>query len=114
MKISKVSDIKKENVNLENTKNVKIQWLISKNDGAENFHMRLFEVEKGGHTPLHSHSHEHEVFILRGTGKFVCEEKVYDLQPESVIFVPPNKKHQFKNSGDKVLKFLCIIPAIAG
>ncbi|MBS7654346.1 cupin domain-containing protein, partial [Candidatus Bathyarchaeota archaeon] len=28
----------------------------------------------------------------------------------SVIFIPPNEKHQFKNTGGKTVKFLCLIP----
>ena len=31
--------------------------------------MRQFEVAPGGHTPKHSHGHEHEVFVLEGIGR---------------------------------------------
>ncbi|MEA1965323.1 MAG: hypothetical protein U9O41_09435 [Candidatus Aerophobetes bacterium] len=31
-----------------------IRWLISRKDGAENFAMRMIEVEPGGPTPFHS------------------------------------------------------------
>jgi oxalate decarboxylase/phosphoglucose isomerase-like protein (cupin superfamily) len=27
-----------------------------------------------------------------------------------VIFVPPNREHRFMNTGDSVLRMLCIIP----
>ena len=50
---------------------LKVRWLITKETGAENFAMRLFEMEAGGNSPLHSHNWEHEVFILEGEGTVV-------------------------------------------
>ena len=113
MKIERSSDIPQSSVELEGAKGVEIRWLISKNDGANNFAMRMFELKPGGYTPLHSHSHEHEVFVLEGQGLFVYEEAEYEFGPKYVIFVPGNKEHQFKNTGDSILKFLCLIPTSA-
>jgi len=89
---------------------VGIRWLISKEDGAQNFAMRMFELQPGGHTPLHAHSQEHEVFILEGEGTFVYEGQKHPFGAEYVVFVPPNKEHRFMNTGDSVLRMLCIIP----
>ncbi|HDO19847.1 MAG TPA: cupin domain-containing protein [Thermoplasmatales archaeon] len=88
----------------------KIRWLISKRDGAQNFAMRLFEIEKDGCTPWHRHDWEHEVFILEGKGKLVSEAGEEELKPGEFVFVPPMEWHQFKNDGSKVLKFLCLVP----
>ena len=87
-----------------------IRWLISKREGAPNFAMRLFEVEPGGYTPFHDHPWEHEVFVLEGKGKLVLENEEIPFEKEYFIFVPPGEKHQFKNTGDSTLRFLCIIP----
>ena len=89
---------------------VKIRWLITKEMGAENFAMRLFEMEPGGYSPLHAHSWEHEVFILEGEGFVFDGEKSKEFKAGDVIFVSPNERHQFKNNGEKTLKFLCLIP----
>jgi len=113
MKIEKSSNIAKRTVEIEGAKDVEIRWLISKDDGAENFAMRMFKIKSGGFTPLHSHPHEHEVFVLEGEGVFVCEGEEYELSEEYVIFVPGDKEHQFKNTGDSVLRFLCLIPISA-
>ena len=40
----------------EGTMNLKVRWRIAKETGAENFAMRLFEIETGGHSPLHTHN----------------------------------------------------------
>ena len=113
MKIEKSNDIEKSPVEIEGAKDVEIRWLISKNDGAENFAMRMFELQPSGYTPLHTHPHEHEVFVIEGEGIFVCEEEEYKFGAEYAIFVPGDKEHQFKNTGDSVLRFICLIPASA-
>jgi quercetin dioxygenase-like cupin family protein len=113
MKVEKSSNIAKVAVELEGAKNVEIRWLISKEDGAQNFAMRMFELQPGGHTPLHVHAHEHEVFVIEGDGILVYEGKEHKFNTEYVIFVPPNKEHQFRNTGNSTLRMLCIIPASA-
>ncbi len=113
MKVEKSSNISKCSVELDGAKDVEIRLLISKEDGAENFAMRMFELQPGGYTPLHTHPHEHEVFVLEGQGVFVCEGQENEFSAEYVIFVPPNKEHRFKNTGNSVLRMLCIIPAAA-
>ncbi len=111
MKVEKSANILKSTVEIAGAKGVEIRWLVSKADGAENFAMRMFELQPGGNTPLHTHPHEHEVFVIEGKGIFVCEQKRYEFESEYVIFVPGGKEHQFKNTGDSVLRFLCLIPA---
>ena len=113
MKVEKSSDVPKNVVEMKGAKDVEIRWLICKDDGAENIAMRMFELKPGGHTPLHTHTHEHEVFIVEGEGAFVFEGEEHRFGTEDVIFVPPNKEHQFRNTGNSVLRFLCIISASA-
>jgi len=113
MKVEKSGNISKSSVGEQGAKNVEIRWLISKEDGAENFAMRMFELQPGGYTPLHEHRHEHEVFVIEGEGIFVYEGKEYQFNRDYVIFVPPNKEHQFKNTGNSILRLLCLIPTSA-
>lgn len=113
MKVEKSSNISKCSVELDGAKDVEVRCLISKEDGAENFAMRMFELQPGGYTPLHTHPHEHEVFVIEGQGVFVCEGQEHEFSAEYVIFVPPNKEHRFKNIGNSVLRMLCIIPVSA-
>ncbi|MDD3625877.1 MAG: cupin domain-containing protein [bacterium] len=104
------SEVTLEPVNMAGASNAGIRWLISEKDGAPTFALRMFELEKGGCTPYHSHTWEHEVFALEGTGAVVGEEGELSLNPGDVAFVPGNDEHNFINKGDKVFKFLCIIP----
>jgi quercetin dioxygenase-like cupin family protein len=91
-------------------KNVKLRWLISKKDGAENFAMRMFEVQAGGCSPLHQHDWEHEVFILEGNGLLRDKTHEEPFAAGDVVFVPSMEWHQFVNSGKSMLRFLCLIP----
>ena len=110
MKILHFEDMESNPVQMEGAKDVTIRWLIAKEDGAPNFAMRLFEVQPGGHTPLHTHPHEHEVFILAGRGVVTDEGTERPIGPEDAILVPGGCQHNFKNTGDSVLRFLCLIP----
>jgi quercetin dioxygenase-like cupin family protein len=113
MKIEKCSNIVKKPVEVGGAEGTEIRWLISKEDGAGNFAMRMFEIQPGGCTPLHTHPHEHEIFAVEGEGVFVYEGKEYEFSKDYVIFVPGGSEHQFRNSGDSVLRLLCLIPASA-
>jgi len=96
--------------NEKGIKNLKIRWLISKKDGAENFAMRLFEVEPDGHSPLHQHDWEHEVFILEGNGLANDGKNKTPFKKGDVFFIKSMEWHQLINTGNETLKFLCLIP----
>jgi len=109
MKLSHYQDVEAKEAN-EGASKLKVRWLITKEMGAPSFAMRFFEMESGGHSPLHAHPWEHEVFILEGEGVAVGGKEERKLKAGDAIFVPPNEKHQFRNTGKKVLKFLCLVP----
>jgi len=110
MKIVDYKEVKAEAVDFEEAKDVKVRWLISDKDKAPNFVMRLFEVDPGGYSPLHTHNWEHEVFILEGEGVATDGENETQIISGTVVYVAPDEKHQFKNTGSDTLKFLCLIP----
>lgn len=110
MKVAKYTDVASESAG-EGTKGASIRWLIKKEDGAPNFAMRLFELEPGGHTPLHRHEWEHEVFILEGGGALVGEEGAETpFTAGDFAFIPGGELHQFVNRGGATTKILCLIP----
>ena len=109
MKIVHYQEVEPEKAE-EGASKLKVRWLITKEMGAENFAMRMFEVEPGGHSPFHSHPWEHEVFILNGEGLVVGEGRERKFRAGNVVFIPPNEKHQFKNNSEKTIKFLCLVP----
>lgn len=109
-KVFRYDTIKAEDVTTEGAVGVKVRWLITKEMGAENFAMRVFEVEPNGYTPLHKHQWEHESFILEGEGQLFDGERNLPLKSADIVFIPSNELHQFINSGKTTLKFICLIP----
>ena len=109
MKVFHYQDVRAEDAG-EGTSGLTVRWLITKEMGAENFAMRLFEMKPGGHSPFHGHPWEHEVFILEGEGIVLGGGEERKFRANDVIFIPPNEKHQLKNTGEKTVKFLCFIP----
>ena len=103
-------DIALEDVNEEGAVGAKIRWLINKSDDAKNFSMRYFEIEKGGRSPVHNHPWEHEVYVIKGKCKVVCDDESGEVEEGGVIFVPQNTDHNFMNVGDGPLHFICVIP----
>ena len=110
MKVLSYSDIKTEDVIMKGAEQVRVRWVITSDDGAPNFAMRIFEIEKGGHSPYHSPPYEHEVYVLDGKGVLRFEGREYPFEEGYVIFVDPEKKHGFYNTGNSILSFLCLIP----
>jgi len=105
------SEVPSEIPKLEGTKGVTLRWLISKNDGAKNYAMRLFELAPDGIIPLHDHEKtEHEVFIVEGNGILQTLEKNLEIKKGDAIFIKPGEKHSFQNNSKKPLKFICVIP----
>ncbi len=110
MKIVHYSEVPAEDPGGE-TRGVTIRRVISAQDGALNFHLRVFEVAPGGHTPLHSHPWEHEIFFLSGEGELVAEGGGTATGPGTAAFVPAQELHQIRNPGAQPLRFICVVPA---
>jgi quercetin dioxygenase-like cupin family protein len=102
--------VQAEEVTDEGAAKAKVRWLITKEKGAPNFAMRVFEIEPEGHTPFHKHPWEHEVFALEGEGEVFDGEKTTPFKAGFAVFVPPNEPHQFRNVGKSLLKVICLIP----
>jgi quercetin dioxygenase-like cupin family protein len=106
MKIAKYSDTKPT----QEMPGVTKREVITARDGAPNFCMRVFEVEPDSTTPNHTHPWEHEVFVLAGTGVAKGDQGESEISQGSVVFIAPDERHCFINTGAQVLRFICLIP----
>jgi quercetin dioxygenase-like cupin family protein len=111
MKIKQLVDEPQKEVALEGALGVRMRMLIGPAEGAGVFHMRHFEVAPGGHTPHHEHDYEHEVLILKGSGSVKGAAGDQPCHAGDVVWMPPNERHQFVNTGREPLEFICLIPA---
>ena len=110
MNVQNTTEVTQQEVVMEGAQGCKVRWLLSENTGAPNFAMREFEVAPGGFTPRHSHPYEHEVFVLEGEGQVFEGDTPHVIQSGDVVLVTPDEVHQFRNTGDVPLRFLCLIP----
>jgi quercetin dioxygenase-like cupin family protein len=71
---------------------------------------RYFTVEKGAQTPFHTHDWPHYILIMGGTCEAKIDGDVYRLEGGCWAHVPPGVEHNFTNTGEGPLEFVCIVP----
>lgn len=83
--------------------------LVGPGDGAPDYVIRYFELEPGSSSRLERHAHDHGVVILHGRAKAQLNEEFFELSPLDTIYVKGNDLHQFTNTGETSLGFICVI-----
>jgi quercetin dioxygenase-like cupin family protein len=108
--VSHYSDTDSQKFDGDVVKGVTGRVLIGKKDGAPHFCMRVFTITPGGFTPRHAHEWEHEILIHSGSGQVLQDGAWKDVSSGSVIFIPGNEEHQFRNNSNSELTFACLVP----
>ena len=111
MKITSLQQCESSTVDLAGATGASRQLPIGKADGAPNFSIRVFTLEPGGHTPHHQHESEHLNYIIEGSGVVMEGETPRPVQAGDFVLVKPAEKHQYRNTGDKPLVFMCMVPS---
>jgi quercetin dioxygenase-like cupin family protein len=111
MKAIPYKDIEPKRLDSDIVKSVNVRVAIGKADGAARFCMRVFDIEKGGFTPKHSHAWEHEIFFHAGKGEVLLGDEWKAVEPGHAVFIPGNTEHQIRNTGTEDLTFICVIPS---
>jgi len=88
----------------------KIFWMITSEMGAKNFELRYIEIPIEGKSSYGSHPHEHEVFIIKGSGKIIGKDYDQFLKPGMSVFVSGDEEHQWINTGTEPFGFICVVP----
>ena len=111
MKLMHYTEQEPKRIETDVAKGVLARLLIGKDDGAKNFCMRLFQLDKDGHTPCHRHTWEHEIFFHQGQGEIYLGDTWKPVSEGCAAFVPGDLEHQIRNTGDSILSFVCLIPS---
>ncbi len=113
MKIIKLDEVNLEIPQLAGTRDTTLQWLITKNDGAPHYAMRVFTINPGGEIPVHSHNNmEHEIFVLEGEAIMNNGVSETLVRKGDALLILPNDKHGFVNNSDTPFRFICVIPIV--
>jgi quercetin dioxygenase-like cupin family protein len=110
MKIMRKQDRPPQSVTMEGAVDVSVSKMVAENDGAPTAAMRLFEIQPGGHTPWHAHGWEHVIFAVEGQGTLKTENGDAEFRPGDALLVEPDEEHNFVNTGDGPLRFICVVP----
>ena len=84
--------------------------VFGESEGAPTFVMRVFDIMKGGASSHHSHDFEHEVLILKGEGLLKGDDGDIPFKEGTALFIAPNERHQLVNTGEDMLRFVCMVP----
>ncbi|MCG8483541.1 MAG: cupin domain-containing protein [Clostridia bacterium] len=91
-------------------RNAAMKVLVSPQEGWEGHVMRMIELGKDGFSPRHTHDWPHINYVVKGKGKVHIDGVDYRIEEGSYAYVPSNALHQFINTGDDALEFICIVP----
>jgi quercetin dioxygenase-like cupin family protein len=90
---------------------VQVREMITAQDGAPTFAMRVFDVTAGAATPYHTHAWEHEVYIVSGTGWVRAGGKETLFKPGDSVYIAPNEQHCFMADAGAPVQLICCIPS---
>jgi quercetin dioxygenase-like cupin family protein len=90
---------------------IHIHWLLTNQDGAPNFAMRIIELAPGVVFQPHDHPYEHEIYVLEGEGFVTNPEGDFGkMEPGKFVLIQPDEAHGYRNTGNVTLRFICVIP----
>ena len=73
------------------------------------FSIAHFTLESGKRTLLHKLQSSEIYFILEGTGVFKINEESCIVQKDDCVYVQSMAEQLIENTGERDLKFLCIV-----
>lgn len=71
--------------------------------------VRYFEMQPEGYSTLERHQHMHAVMILRGSGRCLVGDRVFDVAQGDLVSIPAMAWHQFRATNGEPLGFLCVV-----
>jgi mannose-6-phosphate isomerase-like protein (cupin superfamily) len=81
--------------------------LISpQNSLTKNLSIQISTIPRGSAQPIHAHDPEQCYYIIKGTGLMIIEGVTGEVTSGDAIYIPSNKKHGIKNTGDMALEYL--------
>ncbi|HKL47701.1 MAG TPA: cupin domain-containing protein [Candidatus Izemoplasmatales bacterium] len=108
--VKHLAETEKNRITNKQAKNAFMKVLVSEKEGWDDYVMRVVEVDKDGFTPKHQHPWPHINYVIEGKGDIMIEGENHSVKAGSYAFVPNDALHQYRNTGDQVFKFICIVP----
>ncbi len=90
-------------------KDTRMQVLLGPGEGAPNFVLRRFTMERGGGIPRHFNAVEHEQYVLRGRARVTIGDATHEVGPDDTLYIPAGVPHAYEVV-DGPFEFLCVVP----
>lgn len=110
MYIDIIDNITSKAVKSDEVKLAKMKSLVGPDEGWGDYVMREVELGSLGYTPKHLHDWPHINYVLEGEGELFIDGEVKKIKEGSVMYVPSNIIHQYRNTSEARFRFICIVP----
>ena len=110
MTVGKETDLPPNVMESPEVKAAAMKVLISPEEGWDGYVMRIIELGESGYSPKHIHDWPHINYILEGKGSLHIDGKDTAIEAGSYAYVPAGSLHQYKNEGNELFRFICIVP----
>ncbi len=97
LKVRKLSEEPGVGEEEEGYSGVNSVWVVLKREDIDGFSSRVFRIEPGGHTPVHTHNREHVVVVIKGTARVDGGPYIREAGEGSIITIPKDIPHRFSN-----------------
>jgi mannose-6-phosphate isomerase-like protein (cupin superfamily) len=86
-------------------------FLAKSSETGGRFALMEYYTKPGNEPPPHVHEREHELyFVLEGSMRFYCEDKILEIKAGEVVFLPQGKAHAF-HCTSPVVRTLILVQA---
>lgn len=86
------------------------EFFNSQNDDLDlSYSLAHAEIDPGQETAPHRLSVSEVYYILSGFGEMYIDNETGNVKPGDSIYIPPGSVQKIRNTGDEILKFLCIV-----
>ena len=89
---------------------VVMKQLAGKEDGAEKTALHEIKCLKGGHTSVHRHNWQHQMFVTAGRGVLMSAGKETPLRTGDVLVIARGEEHGLAQRGTRPLVILTVTP----
>lgn len=110
MIISQEQEILAANIDSTEVHNAAMKVLIGAKEGWADYVMRIVELGPDGHSPRHKHPWPHINYMVEGSGILLIDGDEHPVKEGGYAFVPAGVEHQYRNSGQGMFRFICIVP----
>ncbi len=108
--IKHINDVESKFITHPSSANSYMKALVGKEEGWDDYVLRVVEVKKDGFTPKHQHPWPHINYMLEGEGEVFVDGQIHPVSVGSFAYIEAGSLHQFRNTGKKDFKFICIVP----